>query len=258
MYSKCVVLALLGCVPAWQWARFRLLGRRPRTGAMKPLISRTAAPLLLLTLGSLAHAQSSSSPGAESAAKVKNEVGLVIGATLTPSVALQRGGNVDLNSSLALGVEYDRRFAGKHTAFYGGIDFIASPLDVKASAPPPDVSPEYAYFFLTPHVRAKFNADGKWQPWLLFGGGYGDFAPAQPRGSSVKVTGAGNSGALVFGGGVDTKPLVHLSLPLLGALPIGARFEVRDFLSGQPKYGVPTTSSLQNNVAFTGGFLLRF
>ena len=54
------------------------------------------------------------------------------------------------------------------------------------------------------------------------------------------------------------KPLIRLGLPVVGKLPIAVRFEVRDFLSGQPNYGVPTTSSLQNNVAFTGGLLLRF
>lgn len=189
----------------------------------------------------------------------KNEVGLVIGATETPSVGLQRGGAVNLNSSLALGVGYDRLLLGKHTALYGGLDFLASPLDVKVSHPAPDVSPEYAYLFLTPHIRVKLRADGSLQPWFLFGGGYADFSPAQPRTGNVKVSGAGSTGVLEFGGGIDTKPLVRLKgVPVIGNLPIGTRFEVRDFYSGQPKYGVSTDSSFQNNLAFTGGLLLRF
>ncbi len=200
------------------------------------------------------HAQSgASSPVA------KNEIGLVIGATETPSIGLQGGGSVNLNSSLALGVEYDRRLIGHHTALYAGVDFIASPFDVKASAPPADVSPQYAYLFLTPHVRVKWNAEGALQPWLLFGGGYANFAPAQPPAGTVIVTGKGSTGTLEFGGGLDTKPLLHLKgIPIIKDLPIGARFEVRDFYSGQPNYGVPSNSSRQNNVAFTGGLLLRF
>lgn len=217
-----------------------------------------ASCLLLLAVAAAAHAQAGPSSAADPALEDKNEVGLVIGATLTSSVALRGGGDVNLNSSLALGAEYDRRLVGNRTALYAGLDFLASPFDVKASSPPANVTPQYAYLFLTPHVRVKFNADGAWRPWLLFGGGYADFAPKQPPTGNVKVTGAGSSGALVIGGGVDTKPLVHLSLPIVGKLPVGARFEVRDFLSGQPNYGVPTTSSVQNNVAFTGGFLLRF
>jgi hypothetical protein len=186
----------------------------------------------------------------------KNEIGLVIGATETPSVELQSGDSVHLNSSLALGAEYDRRLMGHRTALYAGVDFLASPFDVKVSYPPADVSPQYAYLFLTPHVRVKWNADGAWQPWLLFGGGYANFAPKQPRVSNVIVTGAGSTGTLEFGGGLDTKPLLHLKV--LKDLPIGARLEVRDFYSGQPNYGVSTGSSMQNNVVFTGGLLLRF
>jgi len=184
----------------------------------------------------------------------KNEVGLVIGATLTPSVSLQNGDQVQLNSSLSFGAEYDRHLLGQNIALLAGVDFLASPLDVKASQPPAGVTPQYAYLFLTPHVRVKFHAQGALQPWLLIGGGYADFAPQQPPGSQVVVTGAGNSGALELGGGVDTRPIVHL----LGSLSVGARLEVRDFLSGQPKYGFPATSSLQNNVNLGGGLLLRF
>jgi hypothetical protein len=189
----------------------------------------------------------------------RNELGLVIGAAETPSIGLERGGNINLNSSLTLGAEYDRHLLGRRTTLTAGIDFFASPLDVKASQPPSDVSPEYAYLFLTPHVRIKFNAEGALQPWLLFGGGYADFAPAQPRSGNVDVSGTGNSGTLEFGGGLDTKPFIELKgLPLIGKLPIGARAEVRDFYSGQPDYGLPTTGSRQNNVLFTGGLVLHF
>jgi hypothetical protein len=75
----------------------------------------------------------------------------------------------------------------------------------------------------------------------------------------VNVKGQGDSGTLEFGGGVDTRPLIRFKgVPLLKYSPIGARFEVRDFYSGQPHYGVDTRGGLQNNVAFTGGLLIRF
>jgi hypothetical protein len=189
----------------------------------------------------------------------KNEIGLVIGATETPSIGLQQGGQVNLNSSLALGVEYDRHLFGRRTTLEVGVDFLTSPFDVKVSFPADAVSPQYAYIFLSPHARVKFNADRYLQPWLLFGGGYADFSPSQPRSGTVNVAGAGNSGTLEFGGGIDTKPLIRLKgLPLLGTLPIGARIEVRDFYSGHPNYGLSTNGSFQNNVSFTGGLLLHF
>ena len=189
----------------------------------------------------------------------RNEIGLQIGATETPSIGLAGGGAIHLNSSLALGAEYDRQLLGRRAAFYGGIDFVASPLDVKASFPAANVSPEYAYLFLTPNVRLKFNQGGSFAPWLLFGGGYADFSPAQPRAGGINVAGAGSTGTLEFGGGLDTKPVVHLKgFPLIGDLPIGGRVEVRDFYSGQPNYGIPTDGTRQNSVVLTGGLLLRF
>jgi hypothetical protein len=119
----------------------------------------------------------------------KNEIGLVIGATETPSIGRIAGGEVDLNSSLALGAEYDRRMFGKHTTLYIGVDFLASPADVKVSYPSLDVSPEYAYLFLSPHIKVKFNSKRTLQPWLSFGGGYADFSPAATKNGDVNVKG---------------------------------------------------------------------
>ena len=189
----------------------------------------------------------------------KNEIGLVIGATQTPSIGQTSGGSINLNSSLALGAEYDRRLLGERTTLYVGVDFLASPTDVKVSHPPSAVSPEYAYLFLSPHIKVKFNSTRTFQPWLSFGGGYADFAPASPKSGNVNVRGQGDSGTLEFGGGVDTRPFIQFKgVPLLKNLPIGGRFEVRDFYSGQPHYGVDTRGTLQNNVVFTGGLLIRF
>jgi hypothetical protein len=204
----------------------------------------------LMTMPALAQA---------SGVSAKNEVGLVIGATETPGIGQSSGSTIHLNSSLALGAEYDRLLLGKRTTLSVGADFLASPEDVKVSSPSTLVSPEYAYLFFSPHVRVKFNSTRTWQPWVSFGGGYADFSPASPRAGSVDVKGQGKSGTLEFGGGVDTRPLIHLKgFPLLKDLPIGGRFEVRDFYSGQPHYGVETSGNFQNNVALTGGLLIRF
>lgn len=104
----------------------------------------------------------------------KNEIGLVIGATETPSIGKTAGGTIDLNSSLSLGAEYDRRLLGQRTTLYVGVDFLASPADVKVSYPSSVVSPEYAYLFLSPHIKVNFNSTRTLQPWLSFGGGYAD------------------------------------------------------------------------------------
>jgi hypothetical protein len=199
-------------------------------------------------------------------AQEKNEVGLVIGGIVTPSQTLSPGASliapsgtvlptrdITLDSSLTLGAEYDREFVGRQKfAIDGGIDFLASPFDVKLSQKAQNAIGEYAFIFLTPHVRVKFHPDGAFSPWLSFGGGYARFLESVPPAASSFRRGT-NTGTLVFGGGIDTRTVVHVL-----KIPIGFRIEVRDFYSGLPNYNQKVTANLQNNLAFNGGLLIRF
>jgi hypothetical protein len=214
--------------------------REPRTGKIS---SGGLLAVLALLMAASAQAQS------------RNEIGLVMGATLTPSRALASGSATDLtlDASLAMGAEYDLRIAsGNRIAVYLGGDFLASPLDVKLSQPPTGIIPEYAYAFLTGHVRAKFSPEGALQPWLMLGGGYARFLEAAPAGVTGFQRGT-NTGTLVFGGGLDTPTVIR---PL--GVPVGFRVELRDFYSGSPNYGQRIRGGRQHNVAFTGGLLIRF
>jgi len=199
-------------------------------------------------------------------AQGKNEVGLVIGGIVTPSQTLSPGASligpggtvlpnrdISLDSSLTLGAEYDREFVRRQKfAIDGGVDFLASPLDVKLSQQSQNAIGEYAFIFLTPHVRVKFHPDGVFSPWLSFGGGYARFLESVPPAAPSFQRGT-NTGTLVFGGGIDSPTIVHVL-----KIPIGFRVEVRDFYSGVPNYNQKITGNLQNNLAFTGGLLIRF
>jgi hypothetical protein len=194
-------------------------------------------------------------PGMAQERQEKNEVGLVIGATLTPARNFSTGtaNSASFNPSLALGAEYDRRLVGaEHVTLSGGVDFLASPLDVKISNPPNDLIGQYAYLVLTPHVRLKFNPRGRLSPWVLLGGGYARFLEKRPTASPSFVPGT-NTGTLVYGGGIDTRTLFRVF-----RIPIGFRGEVRDFYSGSPNYGQTVKGDLQHNVVFTGGLLIKF
>jgi hypothetical protein len=199
-------------------------------------------------------------------AQEKNEVGLVIGGIVTPGQALSPGANligpggtvlpnrnITFDSALTLGAEYDRVLVLKRRfAIDGGIDFLASPNDVKLSQQSQNVIGQYAFIFLTPHVRLKFHPSGAFSPWLSFGGGYARFLEKAPAAAPSFKPGT-NTGTYVFGGGVDTRTVVHVL-----KIPIGFRIEVRDFYSGLPNYNQKIAGNLQNNLAFTGGFLIRF
>ena len=196
----------------------------------------------------------------------RNEVGLQIGGIVTPSQGLAPGASLigpggttlptqDLpfNSSLTLGAEYDRVVVQRQKfAIDGGVDFLASPLDVKLSQKSQNAIGQYAFVFLTPHVRLKFHPEGAFSPWLLFGGGYARFRESAPTAVPSFKSGT-NTGTFVFGGGVDTRSVIYIR-----KIGVGFRFEVRDFYSGLPNYNVNVGGGLQTNLAFTGGLLLKF
>ena len=199
-------------------------------------------------------------------AQEKNEVGLVIGGIVTPSQTLSPGASligpggtvlpnrdITFDPSLTLGAEYDRTFALKQKfAIGGGVDFLASPFDVKLSQQSQNAIGQYAFIFLTPHVRVKFHPDGVFSPWLSFGGGYARFLEKAPT-AVPSFKPSTNTGTFAFGGGIDTRTVIHVL-----KIPVGFRIEVRDFYSGLPNYNVNVGGGLQNNLAFTGGLLIKF
>ena len=84
-----------------------------------------------------------------------NELGLVIGATVTPSQTVARDisatpRTLTFNSSLALGAEFNHRLnTSKRLGVLVGVDFLASPLDVKLDEWTVNVIPQYVYIFLS-------------------------------------------------------------------------------------------------------------
>jgi hypothetical protein len=199
-------------------------------------------------------------------AQSRNEATLDAGATVNPGITVVFptlppspippvpffNPNVSFKPSLTLGAEFDHRFLSfEHVAIYGGVDFLASPLDVKQYHPQQFVSREYAYVFLTPHVRVKFKA-GPIEPWILVGGGYARFRETAPQTSFVIFHPGTNTGALEVGAGFDTEPVIHLFVP------IGFRIAVRDFYSGIPKFGLTAPQDKLHTVALTAGLHLRF
>ena len=216
---------------------------------------RNSKILLLLFVVATALAQATAQANNESEKK-KDELGLVIGVTVPPSETLASGisanpPSLTFRPSLALGAEFDRGLtATQHFGILTGVDFLASPLDVKLDQRPVNAIPEYAYVFLTPHIRVKFHPKGAISPWFLLGGGYTRYAESAPPGARRAAT---NTGALYFGGGIDTSPVRRV-----WKIPIGFRVEVRDFYTGQPNYNLPVSGNLRHNIVFTGGLLVRF
>jgi hypothetical protein len=104
-----------------------------------------------------------------------------------------------------------------------------------------------------PGVRLKLVPNGRVSPWFSTGGGHALFDESAQRLDGTRNTTRGTSGGAVqFGGGVD------LRTPIKVLLPIGLRFELRDFYTSKTTYHVNTGGGFQNNFVFLGGPVLHF
>ena len=116
--------------------------------------------------------------------------------------------------------------------------------DLTLKGGPPAILDRLNTLFITPGLRLKILAAAPISPWASVGGGWAHY----------RLKDAGltqNKAALQFGGGLDFKT----GLPLLGF-----RAEVRDFVTGDPNFGVFSTNSglHHHNILVGGGVVLRF
>ncbi len=228
---------------------------------LQRLFTAIGIAALLTAVGVRASAQNAPSQDRER----RNDIGFLAGATITPDVSTKLpsapgtgADSIRFNASFALGIDYDYRFLNtRHGSLAGGVNFLASPLDVITSGGPSTAINQYAYVFLTPELRYEANAIGPVKPFGSVGGGYARFREGKLRNGTTNIAAGSNTAVGEFTIGVDSAKEVHFKFPVLGTVPIGLRLEVRDYLSGQPNYQVPTSSSTQNNLSFLGGFTIK-
>ncbi len=105
--------------------------------------------------------------------------------------------------------------------------------------------------FVTPSLRVHIFSGQGVTPWVSVGGGYGRFREAPSLNFFGKNPGptSTNTGVIQFGAGMDVW-VWHAW---------GARFEARDFYSGNPKLNnVTTSNSRQHNYYVGFGVVHRF
>lgn len=169
---------------------------------------------------------------------------------LTPSTTLSNTVKTDHHLFLegALGV----RLLNAHVASLSlevPVAGITSQKITLASTPSAVID-HLSTVFITPGLRLKVLPVAPISPWVSFGGGWARYS----LDSGIKT----NKGAIQYGGGLDFKT----GLPLLGF-----RAEVRDFVTGDPNFGIVSiatgSSSVQSglhhhNILAGGGIVLRF
>ena len=185
----------------------------------------------------------------------KNEIGLLLGGTITPSltVAGKVAKRIEIGSGITFQLNYARRLtSGQSAQLYLEVPALAIPLqDVRASN---GIVPlNYDSFFVTPALRMKLVPAAIVSPWLSAGGGYALFDESADRTDGTHNTSRGTSGGtLQFGVGVDIRT------PVTVLLPLNLRAEVRDLYSAKPDYNIDSGGGGQHNLVFSGGVVLHF
>jgi opacity protein-like surface antigen len=116
---------------------------------------------------------------------------------------------------------------------------------ITLSTSPSTVVNHLSTVFVTPSLRLKILPASPIAPWVSFGGGWARYS---------LDSGNTNKGAVQYGGGIDFK-----LLPV-----VGLRAEVRDYVTGEPNFGLVSVLNGNNggfhhhNVLVGGGVVLRF
>ena len=186
----------------------------------------------------------------------KNEVGLLLGGAVTPNLAISnlRGDSIELGAGLTFQATYARHLVEvPYAQLSFEVPLLAAPR-VSASSDDSRIPSEYASLFITPGFRVTFAPAAVVSPWFSIGGGYARFQEAaQLVNKALNLGRVGrNTGAGLFGGGVDIRTPVNI------LFPISLRLEVRDVYSGKPTYNADTGGGFQHNVVLSGGFVVHF
>jgi opacity protein-like surface antigen len=188
----------------------------------------------------------------------KNEIGLMLGATITPdrevrpqvSTGQPPTATARIGTGLTYGLSYARRIVDARVAsLHGEVVFFAVPSnDVKSSLN--FVPRNFASLFVTPGLKLKFLPQAPITPYVAAGGGFARFAESDFLGNNAPNTGkrGTNRGAFNYGGGLEFKVFPFVSL----------RGEVRHFITDNPQFNAVFVSDKQHSVISSAGVVLRF
>lgn len=182
------------------------------------------------------------------AAQGPNDVSLVVGAKVTPSVS-SASGSTKVNTALG--------FEGSLAVQVQGLPFASLQVELPVMATPNATvnssnflaSKSYNSVYITPGIRLKFKPTAIFNPWVAAGGGIVRFGPSPftQLGGTSAAAGA-LKGTIDVGGGVDFKA-PHV--------PFTLRMEVREYYSGAPNLNI-SNLSLHNNIFAGAGLVVRF
>lgn len=180
-----------------------------------------------------------------------NEVSVTAGRTFVSTQTVTSTGlPVHFGNPASVDFNY-ARFLARYKIFglYAEVPFAIYPrMDINYyyGTNPKDIGA----LFITPSARVNIFSGDSVTPWISVGGGYGRFryAPVTLYENPNLEPSGSNTGVVQFGAGLDVWVWHRW----------GARFEARDFYSGEPDLNVTTGNSRQHNYYVGVGLMHRF
>jgi hypothetical protein len=171
----------------------------------------------------------------------------------TRNVQGPTGGQIQVRSSYAAGAHFDYAFSNHRV--------VVPHLEIEVTVLPPRivkslseaVPQSYDSLYVTPGLRLEFVPRAPLRPWIVAGGGYTLYLQSQVLTNGQKFSvHIVNRAAIDYGGGLDYRVWrsKHYSWSL------NLRGQVRDFVSGNPSFNAPLTSSVQHNIVASGGVVV--
>jgi opacity protein-like surface antigen len=178
-----------------------------------------------------------------------NELGLVVGVKVTPSVDAATTFKTSFNNSVTFEASYATKLAGTPgVALQLEVPFIAAP-NTKLNTSNLFASKSYSSYYLTPGLRLKLAPDSVFSPWIAAGAGFVHFNPSATNlAGGASGLSSTTKAAYDVGGGVDIHPK---------GLPLAFRAQARELYTGIPSLSIPKIS-IHNNVLVSGGVVFRF
>ena len=208
---------------------------------MKLIRTRNLLAVLLVLFGT-----------AVAASAQQREISILVGRLKTGDKGISGVQTIKaaFDGAVSYEITYGRRFVdGKVAALYGEL-LIAGAPSTKIKVTNVVLPNSYSSLFFTPGLKVKLFPGGGISPYVAAGLGMGRYSGDAQTSTGQQVQGdtANTTWAFNYGGGVD------LNLASVFAI----RGEVRDFITGKPKFTAPFFDKSQHNVNVAVGIVFKF
>ena len=182
----------------------------------------------------------------------EREISILVGRLTTgdKGISIPQSIRVAFDGAVSYEITYGRRFVeGQLVNLYGEL-LIAGAPSTKIKVTNVVLPNSYSSLFFTPGLKLKIFPGGGLSPFIAAGLGMGRYSGDAQSSTGQTVPGeqANTTWAFSYGGGVDLNLVNNFAL----------RGEIRDFITGKPKFSAPFFDKSQHNVNIAVGVVFKF